>query len=79
MELETQEIRDLILGKIKYRKCPCCDNKGREYYDDTTSEGRYPSPSGINPANLDSDECENCKGLAYILYYNNEGEVYVSR
>lgn len=47
--LDKEETRDLILGKLKYRKCPCCDNQGMEYWDGQTGMGANPSPSGIDP------------------------------
>jgi len=67
--LDTHEVRDLILGKLKYRKCPCCDNQGLEYWDGSTGMGVNPSPAGIDPENLSWGFCENCSGLGFILYY----------
>ena len=67
--LDAEEVRDLILGKLKYRKCPCCDNNGVEYWDGETGMGASPSPSGINPEWLAWGSCENCNGLGFILYY----------
>ena len=67
--LDTEDVRNLILGKLKHRKCPCCDNNGRVYYDGESGMGISASPSGINPDNLAIESCENCSGLAFILYY----------
>lgn len=67
--LDAEEVRDLILGKLKYRKCPCCDNNGTVYWDGKTGEGESSSPSGIDPEWISYGGCENCKSLGYILYY----------
>ena len=67
--LDIEEIRDLITGKLKHRKCPTCDNNGTVYWDGKTGEGANSSPSGIDPQWLSFEGCENCKGLGYILYY----------
>ena len=66
--LDTDEVRDLITGKLKHRKCPECDNRGQVYWDGSTGMGENSSPSGIDPKNLSWGSCENCKGLGYILY-----------
>ena len=29
-----EELLAIILGKVQYRKCPCCDNHGLEYWDE---------------------------------------------
>jgi len=67
--LDLEETRDLILGKLKYRKCPYCDNTGREYWDGDTGLGVSPSPIGIDPDKLAQGPCDNCEGLGFILYY----------
>jgi len=67
--LGLEETRDLILGKLKYRKCPCCDNQGIEYWDGNTGLGASSSPSNIPPEYLSWGSCENCNGLGFILYY----------
>lgn len=67
--LDTDEVRDLITGKLKHRKCPVCDNNGVVYWDGKTGEGENSSPSGIDADWLSYGACENCNGLGYILYY----------
>lgn len=67
--IEIDELKDLILGKIHWRKCPMCDADGRQYWDGETGMGVSASPSGINPEWLEWDNCDNCHGLGYILYY----------
>ena len=67
--LDTEEVRDLILGELKYRKCPNCDNNGLEYWDNETGLGVSSSPVGIPKENIECGACDNCNGLGYILYY----------
>jgi len=67
--IDRDELKDLIEGKLKYRKCPCCDANGLQYYDGSTGLGVSASPSGIDPEWLTSEGCDNCGGLAYLLYY----------
>ena len=31
--ITSERLRDIITGKIKYKKCLCCDNEGYEYWD----------------------------------------------
>lgn len=63
-ELSKEEYRNIILGKITFRKCPACDNNGREYWDEEgVSVLPYPHPDWEN---YSEGDCENCNGLAYI-------------
>lgn len=63
-----QEMRDLILGNIKARKCPCCDNEALEYWDGDTGLGAGPAPPpGIPAEQVASGECSNCEGLGFLL------------
>ena len=67
MEIEIQQLRDIITGKRHYRKCPRCDNDGKEYWDETgTSVLPYPHPDWGD--NYDSGPCENCDGLGFIPF-----------
>ena len=69
MYLETEDVRDLIEGRLKYRKCPCCDSNGRVWYDGRTGEGVSPYPPAHIPYHaLFCERCDNCEGLGYILY-----------
>jgi len=62
IDCEIDWLRAVIDGTIRFRKCPTCDNKGREYqaYDE----------NGEPCSNYDEtawhDICENCGGVAYI-------------
>lgn len=67
--IDIEELKDLIKGKIQWRKCPECDNNGLQYFDGATGMGVSASPSGIDPEELAWENCDNCHGLAYILYY----------
>lgn len=70
MYLDLTEIKDLIEGRMKYRKCPCCDTNGLVRFDSTKAAGMLPyPPPGIPEEDLDWETCHNCNGLSYILYY----------
>lgn len=60
----SEELRDIILGKITYRKCPCCDSNGTEYWDiDGEVVLPYAHPDWED---YNQGECENCDGVGYI-------------
>lgn len=65
--LDIDDLRELITGKLKVEKCPCCDVNGRQYWDGETGEGLNNTPSGINPEWLQSEACENCHGLGFLI------------
>jgi hypothetical protein len=68
--IDIEELKYLIKGKIQWRKCPECDNNGLQYFDGSTGLGVAPYPlPGIPEEDLASENCDNCYGLAYILYY----------
>ena len=65
--LYNEELRDIILGKTTFRKCPCCDNNGRVYYDGNTGLGVGPCPpAGIAEEDIADDTCDDCHGLGFI-------------
>ena len=66
--LELEDVRKLALGKIQWKKCPCCDLNGQQYWDNSTGEGLSPSPSYIEPEKLDHQNCENCLGVGFIFF-----------
>ena len=69
MYLYITEIKDLIEGRIKYRKCPCCDTDGNVWFDSTRTSGVLPYPlPDIPEEDLGWETCHNCDGLSYILY-----------
>ena len=47
MFLGIREIKELIEGRIKYRKCPCCDIDGIVWFDSTRTSGVLPYPPQI--------------------------------
>ena len=62
---DIEDFRKIILGKITFKKCPCCDNNGVEYWDETgTSVLPYPHKSWGDK--YESGKCENCGGLGFI-------------
>jgi len=65
-DLDT--VRGIIRGTITYRKCPCCDNDGQEWWDGGTGLGAGPTPPvNVSVDDLASGDCDNCGALAYLL------------
>lgn len=63
-----EEVRGIIQGKLSYRKCPCCDNDGLEWWDGMTGLGVGPSPPHTcSVEDLSSGQCQSCGGVAYII------------
>ncbi len=60
--ISTKDLREIILGKITYRKCPNCDQNGNEHWDD---DGRTVLPAPL-PGWKEYGSCQNCNGLGYI-------------
>jgi hypothetical protein len=70
MELSKEEVRAICLGKFTARKCPCCNNEGKEYWDGNTGMGASPHPPpGIAPEDIAWGFCETCDGVAFILTF----------
>lgn len=65
MEVEKDWMRDLIRGKIIFRKCPDCDKDGRQYWDEN-GENCQPSPKEEWGENYGEGPCETCDGLGYL-------------
>lgn len=71
MILSTEELRNIILGKTVFKKCPCCDKNGTEYWDeDGNNAGPAPRPEWGN--DFCTGTCENCDGVAYVVTVNND-------
>lgn len=70
--VEIDWLRDVILGKIEWRKCPSCAGKGVEYYNGETGEvwsNMQDNEWKVKEAlgdNFYTETCENCKGLGFI-------------
>ncbi len=64
--LSKDQLRDIILGKVTFRKCPSCDNNGVEYWCGLTGAGAGPFARPEWGENCESGDCENCDGLGYI-------------
>ena len=69
-DVEKAWLRDVILGKIKFKKCMKCDADGKEWWSE---EGVLLHPSQANPEKDNSGPCEVCDGLGYVE--KNDGEV----
>lgn len=68
--LDKEEVKDLIEGRLKYRKSPSCDSNGKVWYDGSTGEGALPyAHSGIDSKWLTWEACDTCDGLSYLLFY----------
>jgi hypothetical protein len=65
IEISIEDLRAIITGKVIYRKCPCCDNSGTEFWDETGSSVMpYPHPDWGK--NYNSGPCLTCDGLGYV-------------
>ena len=63
--IDTDDLRKIITGETKYRKCLKCDNNGQEYWDETgVSVLPYPHPDWGN--NFESGECDTCDGVGFV-------------
>lgn len=60
----TEIVRGIILGKIKYRKCPMCEGTAMQNWDEY-GEDIKSGPSCSE--NRTTGECDNCDGLGFIL------------
>lgn len=73
-ELSSEEFRDIIEGKIHFRKCSSCGGFGFDYYNNDTGEfvDRY-NEELLQELHsefcLSTDSCDVCRGLGYIESY----------
>ncbi len=63
--LDIEELRDILLGKMVYKKCLCCDKDGMEYWNEDGEEVG-PSPRKEWGDNYCEGSCENCNGLGFV-------------
>lgn len=68
-DVEKEWLRDVILGKIKFKKCMKCDAEGYEWW---TEEGVPLHPSQASPDRDNSGQCEQCDGLGYVEKNDDE-------
>lgn len=68
-ELSKEELRDVIFGRIQYRKCPACDNDGVEWYNGKTGDAARPFPDPSWGKWTESQECPECDGLGFVPFY----------
>lgn len=61
-DCSNEWLREVIQGKITFRKCPSCDNEGIEIqsYDENGE------PCNSDDETAQRYTCENCEGVAYI-------------
>jgi hypothetical protein len=67
-ELEKCELRDIIFGRVQYKKCPACDTDGYVWYNGETGCAALPSPDPSWGEWTECQECDECNGLGYISY-----------
>jgi len=75
-ELSSEEYRDIIEGKIHFRKCPSCSGFGFDYYNTTTGEIVDRHNDSLlqelhSDFSLSTDSCDVCRGLGYIESYRD--------
>ena len=64
---DSRTMRDTILGKISWRKCPQCDGTGYENWDE--DGGDVKSGQSGNP-NRATGLCDNCvESIGYVISY----------
>ena len=62
IECGTDWLRDVIAGKIQFRKCPSCDNAGIGYQAwDENGE-----TCSAEAETAERYSCEKCQGIAYL-------------
>ena len=66
MHFTIEDMRDTILGKMPWRKCPICDGTGFENWDE--DGGDVKSGRSGNPDRTEG-ECENCDSLGFVRDY----------
>ena len=63
--LGIDELRDIITGKTKFRKCLKCDANGLIYWDAEGVATLPYVPEGWN-GDYESGPCDMCGGLGYV-------------
>ena len=64
-EFTSEGLREIILGKVEFKKCLCCDNNGKQYSnDDGCPPLPYPHPDWGD--DVEGIECENCEGVGFV-------------
>jgi len=70
MEIESKELRDIILGKITFRKCPMCYGEGNMFWteasEDNCSKRTYEEAGGWGVEGNSTDWCDTCNGVGFI-------------
>ena len=65
IDVEKEWLRKVISGKITFKKCLCCDNNGREYWDENgVSVLPYPHPDWGE--DYCDGPCQNCDGIGFV-------------
>ena len=68
--VEVEWLRDVILGKIAFKKCPQCDMNGTEYW---TRDGISIHPTQVKDIlEVERGSCQNCDGLGFVELPSND-------
>ena len=66
-ENDNDTVRDIITGKVKYRKCPYCNEKGKRFSSIPVVDDNYYSKPKVKWGNNYSvTRCRCCDGLGYV-------------
>ena len=61
----AEEIRNTILGKIKWHSCPVCEGTRLENWNE---DGEDVKSGHTSDPDRDEGICENCEGLGFVSY-----------
>ena len=70
IELEYEDLKKIIQGKVVFRRCPDCDGTGVFFYteesDDPVSQKKYEEAGGDSNVENNTECCSTCNGLCYV-------------
>jgi hypothetical protein len=70
IELEPDDLRDIIEGKTKFRKCPSCEGSGMTFYikdsDFPVTNKVYEENGGASNFDNETACCNVCRGVGYV-------------
>ena len=60
--ISAEVLRETILGKATWSRCPMCEGTGVENYDE---DGEDPKPGYPMSQDRQVETCEECEGLGF--------------
>lgn len=70
IELDIEDFRRIIQGRIRFRFCPDCNGEGILYYteesDMPVTVEKFEAAGGVDNLENDTAGCEVCKGVGYV-------------